>query len=70
MPLQTQVKVIVATIAFGMGVDKSDIGAVINFNLPRSPEEYVQQIGRAGRNGVGLQNTLVNNHWHSPRDWL
>jgi ATP-dependent DNA helicase Q4 len=46
-----KVRVVVATVAFGMGVDKQDVGAVINFNLPRSPEEYVQQIGRAGRDG-------------------
>ncbi|KAK3281350.1 hypothetical protein CYMTET_10857, partial [Cymbomonas tetramitiformis] len=44
-------KVVVATVAFGMGLDKADVGAVINYSLPRGPEEYVQQIGRAGRNG-------------------
>ena len=60
--MSDKLRVVVATVAFGMGIDKCNVRAVIHFTLPQSTENYVQEVGRAGRDNMPAYGHLFLNY--------
>ena len=70
--LQDKVEVIVATVAFGMGINKPNVRFVVHYDLPRSIESYYQETGRAGRDGMPAEALLLFDEKEVARnkDWI
>ena len=59
--LENKVESVVCTNAFGMGIDKADVGLVVHYDLPENLEAYYQEVGRAGRDGISSKGVLFYN---------
>ena len=65
--MEDSVQVMVATSAFGMGIDKANVQTVVHVELPESVESYFQEAGRAGRNGTPAGSIILHSPWDAQR---